>query len=401
MILGFALLAVRAASAQGNEYFVYAGTYTGFKNMRHNKPQGLGESHSKGIYVARFNSTTGELSEPQLAAEIVNPSFLVIHPNHKFLYAVIEDPYSLGPPLDHASYVSAFAIDPKTGKLRLLNTLPSGGTSTCFISMDKTGNFIMMAHFGNGMISLIRVKPDGSLGEQTTSMQHLGHSVDPAIQNMPHPHSILPSPDNRFVVVSDLGQDKIFTYKLDAKTGLLSPAEPPFATVQPGGGPRHFTFDPAGKFGYQLGEMSGALDVFSWDAAAGKLNPVQRLSTVTKGWNGDNHSAEIEISADGKFLYESNRRRNPAGLPGPDTIGVFAIAPGKGTLTQVQELVTPGIMPRTFAIAPGGKFVLIGHEITNTVVVYKRDANTGKLDPTGKSVKIDTPVCLKFVPIAP
>ena len=167
-------------------------------------------------------------SEPELAAEIVNPSFLTVHPNHQFLYAVSEDPLSLGPPLDHASYVSAFAIDHATGKLRLLNTVPTGGTSTCHVSMDKTGKFVLMANFGSGSISVVRVKDDGSLGEQTAFVQHLGHGrADLPVQSGPHPHTIVVSPDNRYVIVSDLGVDKVFIYHFDAVTGRLSPLDPP------------------------------------------------------------------------------------------------------------------------------------------------------------------------------
>ncbi len=270
-----ALLAGRTASAQAKDYFVYFGTYTGFRFVRHSKTQGVGESHSKGIYVSRFNAATGALSEPELAAEIINPSFITVSPDNRFLYAVTEDPLSVGPPLDHVSYVSAFAIDGSTGKLRLLNTLPTGGTSTCFISMDKTGKYVLMANFGSGSVSVIRVKEDGSLGELTSFIQNIGHSVNPAIQTAPHPHSILVSPDNRYVIVSDLGLDKVLIFHFDEKTGELSPPDPPFATVHPGGGPRHFAFSPSGKFGYQLSEMSGMVDAFAWDPTRGSLTNLQ------------------------------------------------------------------------------------------------------------------------------
>src|SRR3984957_2710088 len=229
-----ALLAGRTASAQDKDYYVYFGTYTGFRFVRHSKTQGVGESHSKGIYMSRFNAASGPLSEPELAAEITNPSFITISPDHRFLYAVTEDPLSVGPPLDHASFVSSYAIDPATGKLRLLNTLPTGGTSTCFISIDKTGKYALMANFGSGSVSVIRLKDDGSLGELTSFIQNIGHSVNPAIQTAPHPHSILVSPDNRYVLVSALGVDKILVFHFDEKTGELSPTDPTFATVHPG-----------------------------------------------------------------------------------------------------------------------------------------------------------------------
>jgi 6-phosphogluconolactonase len=393
---GILVFCDRDLQAQGTDFFMYSGTYTGFKFVRHNLPNGVGQSHSKGIYVVRFNAATGEFGEPVLAAEIANPSFITISPDQHFLYAVSEDPLSVGPPLDHASYVSAYAIDPSSGKLRLLNTKPTGGTSTCFISMDKTGKYVMMANFGSSSVTILNVHPDGSLGGMTAFMQHVGHSLNPQIQNVPHPHSIVPSPDNKHVIVSDLGLDKIFIYNFDDKTGALSPADPHFATVAPGSGPRHFTFGRDGKFGYQLSEMSGALNVFSWNASDGVLSPIQTQSTVTPGLVTDNHSAEIEISPDGKFLYESNRRASDTSR-GPDSIGVYAIDPTRGTLSQVEEKQTI-IMPRNFAIDPTGSYLLSASELNNTVVVYKIDRATGKLTDTGKKVTIDTPVCLKFIP---
>jgi 6-phosphogluconolactonase len=395
---GFEVLAGSSALAQDKDYFVYVGTYTGFKFVRRSKTHGVGESHSKGIYVSRFNADTGELGEAQLAAEMINPSFLTISPNHRFLYAVSEDPYSVGPPLDHASYVSAFAIDASSGRLRLLNTVPTSGTSTCFISMDKAGKFVLMANFGSGSVSVVRVKEDGSLGELASFIQDVGHSVNQFIQTEPHPHSILVSPDNRYAIVSDLGTDKVLAFHFDSKTGMLSPPGPPSASVYPGGGPRHFAFDPAGKFGYQLSEMSGVVDVLAFDSSKGTLTTVQRAQTMPHDFFGINHSGEIEVHPSGKFLYESNRRTSSDDNWGLDTIGVFAIDPVKGTLTPVQASPTGGIMPRTFTIDSTGKYLLAANQISNNVVVYAIDAATGQLSKTGKEIAVDTPVCLKFVP---
>jgi 6-phosphogluconolactonase len=397
--LTFVLLAGSSAFAQDKDYFVYVGTYTGFKYVHRSKTYGAGESHSKGIYVSRFHADTGELGEPQLAAEIVNPSFVTISPNHRFLYAVIEDPYSAGPPLDHSSYVSAFAIDSATGKLRLLNTVPTSGTSTCFISMDKTGKFVLMANFGSGSVSVVRVREDGSLGELASFIQDVGHSVNQFIQMEPHPHSIVVSQDNRYAIVSDLGTDKVLIFRFDANTGMLSPPGPPSVSVYPGSGPRHFAFDPAGKFGYQLNEMNGVVDVFAWDSAKGSLTPVQSAQTMPHDFFGTNHSAEIEVHPGGKFLYESNRRTPNETEWGQDTIGVFAIDPVKGMLSAVQASPTGGIMPRSFAIDPTGRYLLAANEISNNVVVYAIDNTTGQLSKTGKEIMVDTPVCLKFVPV--
>lgn len=386
-----------SAPANGKDYFLYVGTYTGFKFVHSSLPQGVGQSHSQGIYVARFHSATGKIDAPQLAAKIANPSFITVSPNGHFLYAVSEDPTSVGPPLDHASYVAAYAIDQATGKLRFLNMKPTGGTSTCFISMDRTGRYVMMANFGSGSISILNVHPDGSLGGMTAFMQHFGHSKNPQIQNMAHPHSVIASPDNRHVIVSDLGLDKVFVYNFNDKTGELSPPTPPFAPIEPGSGPRHFLFTPNGKYGYQLSEMSGHIDAFKWNASEGKLVPIQMVKTLTPGLVTDNHSAEIAITKDSRFLYESNRRVAPNGSRGPDSIGVYRIDDATGKLTQVEEHPTI-IMPRNFALDPTNHYLLSASELNNQIVVYKIDPANGKLLSTGIKATFDTPVCLVFVP---
>ena len=404
LVFALAASACHAAGAQSGDYFMYFGTYTGFKFVSHSATIGVGESHSKGIYVSRFHAATGELSEPELAAETVNPSFLTVHPNHRFLYSVSEDPLSLGPPLDHASYVSAFAIDPATGKLRLLNTIPTGGTSTCYLSMDKTGKFVLLANFGSGSISVVRVNDDGSLGQQTAFVQHLGHgSPDVPVQSGPHPHTIVVSPDNRYVIVSDLGVDKVFIYRFDDKTGMLSPLDPPFTAVEPGRGPRRFLFDPTGAFGYQLNEMGSTLITFAWDPAQGSLTRLQEVSITPPGLR--NAGAEMQISANGKFLYASNRlsRFNDKDkskidrLPG--TISVFAIDPQKHTLSEIRQFPSGGLMPRSFGIDPTGQYLFALNQISNNVVQLKIDQATGMLSPTGREIKVDTPVCLQFVPV--
>ncbi|HEY6183946.1 MAG TPA: lactonase family protein [Terriglobales bacterium] len=385
-----------AWSAASGEYFVYFGTYTGFTYMKEGLP--AGRSNSRGIYVSRFQPATGKVSTPELAAEIVNPAFLAVHPNQKFLYVATEDPLSLGPDYDHASYVSAFAIDPATGKLRLLNTLPTGGTSTCYLSIDKTGHYVLMANFGSSSVTVLRIKDDGSLGEQTAFMKHIGKGKDPSFQSKSHPHSIDVSPDNRHAVVSDLGVDKLFIYRFDAATGALSPDDPPFITAEAGGGPRHFVFDSAGKFGYALKEMSGFVTVLSWDQSTGTFTKVQDAKTLAPDFIGSSDSAEIAINPSGKFLYESNRRFRGPNLWGPDTIGVFAIDSEKGTLTEVEQVPPGGTMPRNFGIDPTGSYLFSANELTGNVVLFRVDSNTGRLTKTNTELKIDVPVCIVFVP---
>ena len=209
------------------------------------------------------------------------------------------------------------------------------------------------------------------------------------------------SPDNRYAIVSDLGLDQVLIFHFDAATGALSPPGPPIATVYPGSGPRHFVFDPSGKVGYQLSEMSGVVDVFAWDTAKGSLTSVQSAHTVPHDFVGRNHSAEIEISPDGKFLYESNRRTKSETERAPDTLGVFSIDPKDGTLAPLQQSLTGGVMPRSFTIDPTGSYLLVANQLSNNVVVFGIDRVTGRLSTTGKEVKVDTPVCLQFGPGAP
>jgi 6-phosphogluconolactonase len=397
-------LAGSVCHAQTGDYYMYFGTYTGFRFVSHSATVGVGESKAEGVYVSKFHAATGEFSQPELAAEIANPSFLTVSPNHKFIYAVSEDPLSLGPPLDHASYVSAYAVDQATGKLRLLNTIPTGGTSTCYLSMDKTGQFVFLGNFGSGSIAIVRVNSDGTLGQQTAYVQHLGHgSPSVPVQSSPHPHTVLVSPDNRYVLVSDLGLDKVLIYHFDEKTGTVSPLEPAFAQTEAGAGPRRFLFDHEGKFGYQLNEMGSTLITYAWNPDQGSLTQLQELSILPPGLR--NNGGELALTADGKFLYASNRisrynQQDPNKIDRlPGTITLFAVDPQKHTLTEVHQFPSGGIMPRNFAIDPTGQYLFALNQVSDNVVQYKVDRATGALSATGRSIEVATPVCLQFVPV--
>ena len=387
-----------ARARSDTDVYIYFGTYTGFRYTKRGVP--TGRSRSKGIYVARFDTATGRVSDPLLAAVIPNPSFLAIHPNRCFLYAVSEDPLSLGPSRDRASFVSAFAIDPFTGKLRVLNTVPTGGTSTCYLSLDRSGKHLLLANFGSGSVSVLEVRAGGSLGSMTSFIQHLGKGTHPPYQTIPHPHWVGVSPDNRFAVVADLGLDRVFVYRFDPSTGTLSPPEPQFVTVAPTSGPRHFAFAPSGTFGYLLNEMSGSVTAFSWKASRGALTQLQDVPTVPSSFDGENHSGEIVITPNGQFLYESNRRRRDGGRRfGPDTIGEFRVDPAKGTLAEVGQRPSGGVMPRSIAIDPSGSYLLAAHQLTGNVVIFQIASDSGLLNRTKATLKVPTPVCMKFVPI--
>lgn len=375
--------ASRAATAPGQEYFVYFGTYTEFKlpGVEHQ-----GRSDSKGIYVSRFSPATGKISAPELATDTVNPSFLAIHPNQRYLYAVMEDPLALGNLRDKASFVRAFAINRATGKLGLLNTVPSNGGSSCYISVDKSGKFVMIANYTTGSVTVRRVEDDGSLGEQTSFMQHTGKGP-----TGPHAHWIGVSPDNRFAVSTDLGIGQLLVYQFDSVNGLLSPNDPPFVSVPEGVGPRHFAFAANGEFAYALTELSDSVIAFSWDTSRGVLKEIQTIVSKPEGARGYTHGSELALHQNGKFLYAANR--------GPDTISVFAIDATKGTLTRIQQEPTRGMRPRHIGIDPTGSYLLVANEFTDNVVLFQIDAETGLISPTLTVLKVDTPTCIKFVQV--
>jgi 6-phosphogluconolactonase len=372
-----ALCAEAAPSPREHKYLVYVGTYTAEAG-----------STSKGIYAYRFDPVTGDLTSIGVAAETTNPSFLAVHPNHRFLYAVNEVGKYKG---EKSGAVSAFAIDRPTGKLTLLNEVASKGADPCYITVDKTGKYVLVANYTGGSVTVFPVLEDGRLGEASAFIQHTGHGTNPERQEGPHAHSIDLSPDNRFAIVDDLGLDETLVYRFDSAKGSLTANDPPFAKADPGAGPRHFALHPNGKFAYVVNEMESTVSVFSYDGAAGVLRPLQTISTFPKDFSGHNDDAEIEVHPSGKFLYASNR--------GHDSIAVFAIDPNQGTLTLIEYAPTKGQTPRSFEIAPGASLLFAENEKSNNIVVFHIDSKTGRLTPTGKVLEVAEPVCVKFVPI--
>lgn len=362
-----------ARDANG-EYLVYVGTYTGAK--------------SQGIYALKFNARTGSVSPIGLAAEIQNPSFLVLHPNHKYLYAVSE----LGYNAQSKASVSSFRIEPETGKLRLLNKVETGGGGACHLVVDKTQTMLLVANYGTGSVAAFHVRPDGSLSERTDLKQHTGSSVNPRRQRGPHAHAVVLSRDNRYVFVPDLGLDEIISYKINPADATLAPNDPPNVKLKPGSGPRHFAFHPDNKYAYSVNEMGSSVSVFSYDAKNGALSLIQTVSTLPDGFTGEDNSAEIAIDRDGRFLYASNR--------GNDSITQFAIDKKKGTLTKIQVTPTQGRTPRNFVIDPTGRYLLAANQDSNNIVVFAIDSKSGEIKPTGATLDMPSPVCLQFVPLS-
>ena len=353
---------------------VYIGTYTGAK--------------SKGIYVSRFDSATGRLTAPELAVATPSPSFLALHPNGRFLYAVSETSNLAG---KRVGAVSAFSVDAKTGQLTLLNRQSSGGAGPCHLAVDRKGKCLLVANYGSGSIAALPIQADGALAEPGTIIQHQGSSVNPERQAGPHAHFITPDPGNRFALTCDLGLDQVLVYRLDPAKAALVANDPPFASVKPGSGPRHLAFHPSGRFAFLINEMSSTLTVFAYDAKRGALKELQTVSTLPEDFTGSRSGAEVQVHPSGKFVYASNR--------GHDSIAVFSFDPKTGKLTPVEHQPTQGKTPRHFALDPTGQWLLAENQDSDTIVIFRVDAKTGRLSPTGQTVSVGAPVCAVFLPV--
>ena len=360
--------------AEGGSYFVYIGTYT--------------NKGSEGIYLCRLDAAAGKLTEPGLAAKAPDPSFLAIHPDGRHLYAVSEIFNFEG---KKSGAANAYALDPHTGSLTLLNKVSTVGVGPCYVTVDKSGRDVLVANYGSGSVAAMPIKQDGSLGEASAFIQHAGSSANPQRQKQPHAHSINLSPDNRFAIAADLGLDQLLVYRFDPAKGSLTANDPPFARVNPGAGPRHFDFHPDGKFAYVINEMGSTITAFTWDAARGVLTEIQTISTLPDGFSGRNDTADIHVHPTGKFVYGSNR--------GHDSIAVFSVDEAKGTLTPVEYVPTQGKVPRNFGIDPTGSILIAANQNSDNLVVFRIDTKTGKLSATGQSLQLSRPVCVKFVPV--
>jgi 6-phosphogluconolactonase len=257
--------------------------------------------------------------------------------------------------------------------------------------VDKSGKYVLVANYTSGNVAVFPVLDDGRLGEASAFVQHSGHGPNPQRQEGPHAHSIDLSPDNRFAIVDDLGLDESLIYKFDSSKGTLTANDPGFVKEEAGAGPRHFALHPSGKFAYVISEMGSTVTAFSFDGAHGALHSLQTISTLPKSFKGTSNAAEIEVDANGKFLYASNR--------GADSIAVFAIDEDKGTLTAIEQVSTKGSSPRNFEIAPNGHLLFAANEKSDEIVVFGIDPKSGRLTPTAKVLKLSQPVCVRFVPI--
>ncbi|MCL4860678.1 MAG: lactonase family protein [Caldilineaceae bacterium] len=366
---------------QAKEYLVFVGTYTG--------KLGHVEGKAKGVYAYRVDAATGAMTELSVAPGVVNPSFVALDPQYRYLYAVSEVIDESG---KSGGGVAAFRVDRSAGALTALNTRSSGGAGPCYVTVDATGKWVLTANYNSGSVIVHPIQPDGSLGEASDFKQHVGSSVNPQRQEGPHAHSFVIAPDNRFAYAPDLGMDKVMIYSLDTEKGKLTPGAQPFAQTEPGGGPRHFDFHPNRKFAYCNLEIGNKVIVFAYDEASGGLQEIQSISTVPADFSGRSHTADLHIHPSGRFLYCSNR--------GHDSIAMYAVDEATGKLTFLGAESTQGQTPRNFAIDPTGTLLLAANQNSSTVAAYHIDQKTGRLAPTGVISDVPTPVCLKFAPAA-
>lgn len=373
--------------------FVYIGTYTDK------------DSASKGIYVYRLDAETGKLHFTGQSALTPNPSFLAISPNGRNLYAANE--VSEVSPRSGAG-VSAFAIDAQNGALKFLNWQSSRGAGTCYVAVAPQGNLVAAANYSDGSVAAYRVLDNGSLRaasffeKYSAAPQNLATpkvttpkvtTPNVTVQNVTPPknsyaHSFTFDASGRFAFVCDLGLDRIVGYKIEPKSARITPNTPPFLAMRAASGPRHFAFHPSQKFAYSSNELDSSVSAFLFDAAKGALRETQHISTLPPNFSGENSCADVHLSPDGRFLYASNRGHN--------SLAIFVINPKNGHLTLVAHVPTRGKKPRSFALDASGKFAIVANQNSNNLVIFRRDAQSGLLSPTGQIVEVPSPVCVRF-----
>jgi 6-phosphogluconolactonase len=373
----FSMLNLFTSPLSAQQYRTYFGTYT------------TGDSKSKGIYTATFDSDSGKLSTPVLAAPATNPSFLAIDAKRGFVFAVNE--ISEGEGRANAT-VSAFKVKPD-GTLQFINSQPSHGGAPCHCNLDATGKFLLIANYVGGNLAVYPIAADGSLQAASSIVNHEGSSIDRSRQQGPHAHSINLSSDNRFAYAADLGTDKIMIYRFDQNAGTLQAASPDSAAVTPGGGPRHFSLHPSGKFAYTNHELTAMVTGFKRDIQTGGLTSISTVSTLPQDAEVRKSTAECLVHPNGQFLYVSNR--------GHDSIACYKIDQDSGEMALVAITPTQGQEPRNFFIDPTGKWLLAANQNSDTIVVFAIDQKLGSIAPTENRIEVGRPVCVRMlVPVA-
>jgi 6-phosphogluconolactonase len=346
--------------------FAYVGSFTSAQR----------QARGDGIHVYRADAATGAWTHVQHVGDLINPSYLAVSPDQRFLYSVHGDG-------DHAT---AFALDRETGFASLLNRAATGGRNGVRQAVDATGKFLVVANYGSGSIAVLAIAPDGSLADQHQLVALRGepgpHQTE---QTSSHPHDVVFDPSGRFVLVPDKGLDRVFVFRFDAMSGRLS-AVPEALRARPGAGPRHLAFHPTRPIAWVLNELDSTIATCRWDAARGTLEPLAVTTTLPADFAGTSTTAEIAVSPDGRFVYGSNR--------GHDSVAIYAV--DGGSLTSIGWQPTQGRRPRFIGLDPAGRFLHAANEQSDTVVTFRVDASTGRLAPTGQVIANGSPVTFVF-----
>jgi len=380
------LASALAAASQAHRRLAYVGSYTSAID---------GGSNGQGIYLFEMDTRTGAFSRRRLVAKAPNPSWIVVHPSKKYLYAVNEI-------VDQESgSVSAYAIEPATGDLTPLNVVSSEGRGPAHMSLDASGKFAFVANYAGGTIAVLPIDEAGRLGAAVDVHRDMGSvgvrsatdappgSFAISGHDAPHAHMIAPDPANRFVLSVDLGQDRVYVYRFDPGSGRLTPLEiAPFVSFPSGDGPRHFVFHPNGRWIYVLAEESSTIAFFHYDAMRGTLSLQQTISSLPKGFAGTSFTSEVVVSPDGRFLYAANRLH--------DTIAICAID-GNGRLAWLGEVSTLGDYPRHCTFDPAGEFFYVCNQRSDSITCFKANRQTGMLSFTGQYAAVGTPSIVAFL----
>ena len=367
IIIFYLLISVQLIAQK--KYTLLVGTYTSGK--------------SQGIYTYQFSRSDATTTLLSITPSS-NPSYLAIAPNKKYVFAVNENADSV----NNGGSVTAFAIKKRGKQLTLLNMQPTMGNHPCYVTTDITGNYLFVGNYNGGNLSVLSITKNGLLLPAVQTIAHTGKSKNIQRQEKAHVHATVISADNKYLLVPDLGIDKIMLYKFDAIKGMLSPTNDAFVSVQAGAGPRHIVFSPTQQFVYLTEELTGTIAAFKY--LDGTLKLVQTISTVPENFKGNLSVADIHLSKDGKFLYASNRAD-------AESIAMYAVNTENGILTNIGYQPCLGLKPRNFTISPDDNYLLVANQESDNIIIFKRDTTTGLLTDTKKSIAVPNPVCLKWL----
>jgi 6-phosphogluconolactonase len=342
---------------------------------------------NRGLYRSRLDEDTGSLSPAVRVTDKPNSVFMAFSPDKRHLYCLAEVRQGGRDPREA---IEAYEADAATGALKQLGERLVDGSEACHISVDPTGRCVLTANYGDHYVEVFPIEGDATVGPRSCIIRHSGSGPNPERQESAHPHSINVDPTDRFAIVADLGQDRVFVYRLDAAKGKLSANDPPYATVPPGAGPRHFAFHPDGRHAFVTDEMKGAITAFNWDGERGVLTPYQTISILPANYGGLNTSAEVVVAKSGRFVYGSNR--------GDDSIVVLSFEEATGRLAFVQRMGDGVKVPRNYAIDPSGKWLVCANLTANTATVYRVDPDTGRLSLAG-SIAVPESLCVRFLQV--